>query len=73
MRLSIKAKLAGTYIFIFALFGASVVMALRDLRAADQELQDIMRLEVTELGVINEIAGLDRCRRFPDRPARCAG
>ena len=55
MRLSIKAKLAGTFIFIFALFGASVVMALRDLRAADQELQDIMRLEVTELGVINEM------------------
>ncbi|WP_439525424.1 methyl-accepting chemotaxis protein [Roseovarius mucosus] len=55
MRLSIKAKLAATYIFIFALFGASVVMALRDLRAADQELQDIMRLEVAELGVINEM------------------
>lgn len=55
MRLSIKAKLAGTYIFIFALFGASVVMALRDLRAADSELQDIMRLEVAELGVINEM------------------
>ncbi|MBQ0749575.1 MAG: HAMP domain-containing protein [Roseovarius sp.] len=55
MRLSIKAKLAGTYIFIFALFGASVVMALRDLRAADAELQDIMRLEVAELGVINEM------------------
>ncbi|MGX0977250.1 methyl-accepting chemotaxis protein [Roseovarius sp. MBR-51] len=55
MRLSIKAKLAGTYIFIFALFAASVVMALRDLRAADSELQDIMRLEVAELGVINEM------------------
>lgn len=56
MKLSIKAKLAATFLFVFALFGASVFMALQDQKIADEKLNNIMELEVAELGVIYDLA-----------------
>jgi methyl-accepting chemotaxis protein len=55
MKLSIKLKLAATFLFVFVLFGVSVVMALRDQRLADEKLDDILALEVAELGIIYDL------------------
>ncbi|MCD1627261.1 MAG: methyl-accepting chemotaxis protein [Paracoccaceae bacterium] len=55
MKLTIKLKLAATFLFVFALFGASVFMALRDQKAADAELDSILKLEVEELGMVYDL------------------
>lgn len=55
MKLSIKLKLAATFLFVFALFGASVVLALRDQKIAHEKLDEILALEVAELGIIYDL------------------
>ena len=55
MKLTIKLKLAATFLFIFVLFAASVFMALRDQKAADDELNSILDLEVAEMGIIYDL------------------
>jgi methyl-accepting chemotaxis protein len=78
MRLSIKLKLAATFLFVFVLFGASVLMALRDQRLADERLAEILSLEVAELGVIYDLTSAklqvrskvaDYLIGLPDAPA----
>jgi methyl-accepting chemotaxis protein len=55
MKLTIKLKLAATFLFVFVLFAASVFMALRDQKSADAELDSILGLEVVELGMIYDL------------------
>ena len=58
MKLTIKLKLAATFMFVFVLFAASVFMALRDQKAADEELNSILELEVEELGIIYDLTSV---------------
>ena len=55
MKLTIKLKLAATFLFVFVLFAASVFMALRDQKNASTRLEGILTLEIAELGVINDL------------------
>lgn len=55
MKLSIKAKLAASFLFVFALFGASVMTALSELKAADAAFSETMNLEIKELDVISNL------------------
>jgi len=50
--MSIKFKLAATFLFVFALFGASVVLALQYLRHANDAFASARALEVEELEII---------------------
>lgn len=53
--MSLKLKLAATFLFVFVLFGASVVTALRDLRHADESFRSVMDLEVAELNLLDKL------------------
>lgn len=55
MKLTIKLKLAATFLFVFALFAASVVMALRDQKNAGAQLDSLLNLEVVELEMIYDL------------------
>ena len=55
MRLTIKTKLAAIFLFIFALSGVSMWMALKDLNEANDRYADLAEIEVPELLAIEDI------------------
>ena len=55
MRLTIKAKLAGTFVLLFALWGVSTFMAIHNLRTAATAYTEAIEVDVEHLLEIEDI------------------
>lgn len=49
MRFTIKAKLLATFVFVFALAGVSMLVALKDLKTANDQYNETVQIEVEAL------------------------